>query len=134
MKTSIRALQDISSFHDLRTYTGAVKKSGKPDLPTTAILDLYMRRNERDRLMKELKRLRRRRIQLAGRLREVGKEMTKLLEKATKTAMEFLMYICNTIKSIEVRNIGENFDREETIVDIGAYCLMTNHFHLLVKS
>ena len=88
MKTSIKALQDISSLHDLRTYTGAVKKSGKPDLPTTAILDLYMRRNERDRLVGELKRLRRRRIQLKGRLKDVEKEMTKLLEKATKTAVE----------------------------------------------
>jgi len=88
MKTSIKTLQEISGFHDLRTYTGAVRKSGKPDLPTTAILDLYMRRNERDRLVKELKRLRRRRIQLKGRLREVEKEMTKLLEKATKTAVK----------------------------------------------
>jgi len=88
MKTSIKTLQEISGLHDLRTYTGAVRKSGKPDLPTTAILDLYMRRNERDRLVKELKRLRRRRIQLKGRLREVEKEMTKLLEKATKTAVE----------------------------------------------
>jgi len=88
MKTSIKTLQEISGFHDLRTYTGAVRKSGKPDLPTTAILDLYMRRNERDRLVKELKRLRRRRIQLKGRLREVEKEMTKLLERATKTAVE----------------------------------------------
>jgi len=88
MKTSIKALQDISGLHDLRTYTGAVKKSGKPDLPTTAILDLYMRRNEKDRLAKELKKLRRRRIQLKGRLKDVEKEMTKLLEKATKTAVE----------------------------------------------
>ena len=88
MKTSIKTLQEISGLHDLRTYTGAVRKSGKPDLPTTAILDLYMRRNERDRLVKELKRLRRRRIQLKGRLREVEKEMTKLLERATKTAVE----------------------------------------------
>ena len=88
MKTSIKALQDISSLHDLRTYTGAVRKSGKPDLPTTAILGLYMRRNERDRLVKELKRLRRRRIQLKGRLKDVEKEMTKLLERATKTAVE----------------------------------------------
>ena len=88
MKTSIKALQDISSLHDLRTYTGAVKKNGKPNLPTTAILDLYMRRNERDRLVGELKRLRRRRIQLKGRLKDVEKEMTKLLEKATKTAVE----------------------------------------------
>lgn len=45
----------------------------------------------------------------------------------------FLMYVCNTEKSIELRNIGENFDRGETIVDIGAYCLMPNHFHILVR-
>ncbi|MCX6752252.1 MAG: transposase [Candidatus Nomurabacteria bacterium] len=44
----------------------------------------------------------------------------------------FLMYICNTAKSIELRNIGENFDRGETIIDIGTYCLMPNHFHILV--
>ncbi|MBI4156051.1 MAG: transposase, partial [Candidatus Zambryskibacteria bacterium] len=44
----------------------------------------------------------------------------------------FLMYICNTSKNIELRNIGENFDRGEPIVDIGAYCLMPNHFHILV--
>lgn len=75
-------------MHDLRTYTGAVRKSGKPDLPTTAILDLYMRRNERDRLVKDLKRLKRRRAQLQSRLREVEKEMTKLLTRATKTALE----------------------------------------------
>ena len=88
MKASIKTLQDISGLPDLRTYTGTVRKSGKPALPTTAILDLYLRRNERDRLVKELKRLRRRRIQLKGRLREVEKEMTKLLEKATKTAVK----------------------------------------------
>ncbi len=45
----------------------------------------------------------------------------------------FLIYICNTVKSIELRNVGENFDREETIVDIGAFCLMPNHFHILVR-
>lgn len=88
MKTSIKTFQNISGLHDLRTYTGAVRKSGKPDLPTTAILDLYMRRSERDRLVSELKRLKRRRVQLRSRLKEVEKEMTKLLEKATKTAVE----------------------------------------------
>lgn len=45
----------------------------------------------------------------------------------------FLMYICNTTRSIELRKIGENFDREETLIDIGAYCLMPNHFHILVR-
>lgn len=44
----------------------------------------------------------------------------------------FLMYICNTTRSIELRKIGENFDRGETIVDIGLYCLIPNHFHILV--
>lgn len=43
----------------------------------------------------------------------------------------FLMYICNTLKSIELRNVGENFDRGETLIDIGVYCLMPNHFHIL---
>ena len=44
----------------------------------------------------------------------------------------FLMYICNTEKSIALRNVGEFFERGETIVDIGAFCLMPNHFHILV--
>lgn len=72
----------------MRTYTGAVRKSGKPDLPTTAILGLYMRRNERDRVIGELKRTRKRKVQLHKRLKEVETEMTKLLEKAQKTAVE----------------------------------------------
>ena len=45
----------------------------------------------------------------------------------------FLMYVCNTTRSIELRYIGKNFDRKETIVEIGAYCLMLNHFHILVR-
>jgi len=45
----------------------------------------------------------------------------------------FLMYICNTEKSIVLRDVGKNFDRGETVVHIGAYCLMPNHFHILVK-
>jgi putative transposase len=42
-----------------------------------------------------------------------------------------LLYICNSKKSITFRNLGKSFERGETIVDIGAYCLMPNHFHLL---
>lgn len=47
-----------------------------------------------------------------------------------------LLYLCNSIKSITYRDISKNtydFDREETLVFIGAYCLMPNHFHFLVK-
>lgn len=43
------------------------------------------------------------------------------------------MFICNTTKNIELRKIGEIFDRGETIVDIGAFCLISNHFHILAK-
>lgn len=46
---------------------------------------------------------------------------------------QFLMFICNSNRSIVLRDIGNNFDRKETIVDIGAYCLMPNHFHFLVR-
>jgi putative transposase len=44
-----------------------------------------------------------------------------------------LLYFCNSSKSITLRNINEPFDRGEPIIDIGAYCLMKNHFHLLCK-
>ncbi len=44
----------------------------------------------------------------------------------------YLMYVCNTKKSIKLRDIGKNFDRGETVVNVGAYCLMSNHFHILV--
>ncbi len=46
---------------------------------------------------------------------------------------QFLMFICNTKKSLVLRDIGKNFDRKETIIDIGTYCLMPNHFHILVR-
>jgi len=88
MKSSIKTLQGINSLHDVRTYTGAVRKSAKPALPTTAILELYMRRNEKDRITSELQRTKKRKTQLQIRLQDVEKEMTKLLELATKTAVE----------------------------------------------
>ena len=43
----------------------------------------------------------------------------------------FLMHICNTKKPIRMKALGEKFERGETIVDIGAYCLMPNHIHVL---
>ncbi len=55
------------------------------------------------------------------------------LEEKDYRHFMFLMYICNTTKSIELRKIGEFFDRGETIVDIGVFCLMPNHFHILVR-
>lgn len=47
-----------------------------------------------------------------------------------------LLYVANSTKPFEFREIEDlslsEIDRGETIVDIGAYCLMPNHFHLLL--
>ncbi len=48
-----------------------------------------------------------------------------------------LMFLCNSKRNIIFRDIpiGEAyvFERGDTLVDIGAYCLMQNHFHILVR-
>lgn len=47
-----------------------------------------------------------------------------------------LLYLCNSEKNIVYRDVlaeeSYQYERGETIVDIGAYCLMPNHFHLLL--
>ena len=48
-----------------------------------------------------------------------------------------LLYLCNSYKPLHFRDILKGseflFDQDETLVDIGCYCLMPNHFHILVK-
>lgn len=55
-----------------------------------------------------------------------------------------LLYLCNAIEPVRINNIKRQqgltllellpeIDRDETLVDICAYCLMPNHFHLLVR-
>jgi len=55
-----------------------------------------------------------------------------------------LLHLCNNAKPIHVqrliqgRSLNElsetaNAQKENTLVDIGAYCLMPNHFHLLLR-
>lgn len=59
------------------------------------------------------------------------------LEKEDYLHFQKLLYLCNSEKSIVFRDITQNsydFNRSETMVDIGAYCLMTNHFHILIRS
>jgi len=53
------------------------------------------------------------------------------------------LFLLNTTNSVEIRNYGRQSsvkifesnqkERSETIVNIGAYCLMPNHFHLLIR-
>lgn len=48
-----------------------------------------------------------------------------------------LLYLCNSQKPINVSDIPKGsvfeFERGETIVDIGVYVEMSNHFHLLLR-
>ncbi len=87
MKTTIRGLSDIPNLHDLRSIP-RTRRSAKPALPTTAILELNMARNERDHLVKERMRLLKRKTQIDRRLPEIEKEMDELLEQARKKAAE----------------------------------------------
>jgi putative transposase len=64
----------------------------------------------------------------------------RILFKDTADYTRFieLLYLSNTTHSINVRGIRRtessifDFDREEQLVYIGAYCLMPNHFHILL--
>lgn len=86
---TLKSLGDIGNLHDLKT-AGSARKSGKPALPTTAILELCMRRNERDRLVKETWRLKKRGHQIDRRLEEIDKEMERLYGDAAKMAASIL--------------------------------------------
>jgi len=84
---TLKSLSDIANLHDLR-FISRIRRSAKPQLPTTAILELSMARNEQDRLVKERIKLTKRREQINKRLPEIEKEMDTLLEQARKKAAE----------------------------------------------
>ncbi len=59
------------------------------------------------------------------------------LDDTDRKRFQKLLYVCNSInpvvfKTIQGRSL-EEIERNQTLVDIGAYCLMPNHFHLLIK-
>jgi putative transposase len=76
-----------------------------------------------------------------------GTEKRKVfLNKEDYARFTALLYLCNTPKALHVQELIprgstsskllqqlEAFKRDETLVDIVAYCLMPNHFHLLVR-
>lgn len=43
------------------------------------------------------------------------------------------MEICNTKKNIRVNKIEKEEFKKDTIVNVGAYVLMPNHFHILIR-
>jgi len=64
-------------------------------------------------------------------------KMAIFLDNVDKKRFIKLLFACNSKKPVIFKNIQglplEEIERGETIVDIGAYCLMPNHFHLLVR-
>lgn len=61
---------------------------------------------------------------------------TIFLTEADHSRFSALLYLANGTNSFEFRNLDNDklfdFDRGEQLVSIGAYCLMPNHFHILV--
>lgn len=70
-------------------------------------------------------------------------KMNIFLDTPDKERFLKLLFLCNDVIPVDMRNYeGESFgdivgvadgDNREMLVDIGAYCLMPNHFHLLVR-
>lgn len=87
MNKILKNLNNIANLHDLRSIS-RTRRSAKPQLPTTAILELNMARNERDHLVKERLRLLKRKTQVDRRLSEIEKDMDCLLGQAQKKATE----------------------------------------------
>ena len=64
------------------------------------------------------------------------------LERKDYERFLILLYLCNNVQPVNIRDLydkglsfGEimQIERKKTLVDIGAYCLMPNHIHLLIK-
>ena len=63
------------------------------------------------------------------------------VETADYQRFQRLLFFCNGAKPFNFRSVHKRDKlavhrekRGETLVDIGAYCLMPNHFHILVRS
>ncbi len=67
-----------------------------------------------------------------------GTDKRKIFETPADYArFTALLYLCNSKVSIVFRDLSPkdffSMDRGETLVDIGVYCLMPNHFHILIR-
>jgi len=63
--------------------------------------------------------------------------MPIFLDDSYKKRFIKLLFVCNSKKPVVFKTIQglplDEIDRGETLVDIGSYCLMPNHFHLLIR-
>ena len=72
-----RGATEISGLRDIRTMHSSKKRS-IPRMQSSAYLDLYMLRKEKDRLEKEVYLLEKRKKGIQKRLNEINTEMKKL--------------------------------------------------------
>lgn len=62
------------------------------------------------------------------------------LEKKDYKRFLVLLFLCNGTKSVNIKSLGEDLndvweiDRGKPLVNLCAYCLMPNHFHLLIQA
>lgn len=66
-----------------------------------------------------------------------GTEKRTIFKSAADyTRFMHILYLCNGRIAVNFRELEEQdifgIERGETLIDIGAYCLMPNHFHILV--
>ncbi len=64
------------------------------------------------------------------------------IESKDYKRFKILLYLCNSSEPVDMHSVfrsGSTIpgifkkDRGDTLVDIGAYCLMPNHFHILIR-
>lgn len=59
------------------------------------------------------------------------------LSKSEYRRFQKLLYVCNNTEPIVFKTVQglalDEIKRGEPLVDIGAYCLMSNHFHLILR-
>ncbi len=85
---------DLPGIHEVNTLHSAGKRS-IPPTPKSAFLELYLRQNEKERLLKQTKRTKRQEEQLKRQLVVVDKNMAGLFKTAT-AVMKGLEKVDNT--------------------------------------
>lgn len=102
----MKNITDLPGIHDLKGLGSVGRKSSIPTSQKSALLELYMRQNakdrlikEQDRLKKERERLQKKRKQINQNLNEINKRMAALFKLATTKTGKNLKKIADESKN-----------------------------------